>query len=251
MRASRGRPRRPQHAIRARRSPAAKSPVDRATGSGRPPVAWHRLLQSMSCAPRTLAELGDHSRAAHRPSPSVGQLSNVDGAGHVRVAMSKEEHPGREQPHERGSDAGAARPDPARRAGRLGTPLPRADRGARARLDGQPRLPAARSLLALGARSMNAQEAMPPARRRPIPGMTHAVSAPPPPGPTSETESERAKQASSQAAAPASGVGSRRRPRSSVRSAAPANGAARGASTGGEVGLRSDVRRLTTRRLGW
>jgi hypothetical protein len=38
-----------------------------------------------------VAELGDHARAAHRPSPSVGQLSDVDGAGHVRVAMSEEE----------------------------------------------------------------------------------------------------------------------------------------------------------------
>ena len=91
--------------------------------------------------------------------------------------------PRREQPHDRRSDARAAHPDPPCRAGRVSTPVSRADSGARARLDGQPRLPPTRSSPPRGARTMSAPEPMPSVRRRPIPGMTSqpATPAPAPP----------------------------------------------------------------------
>ena len=90
--------------------------------------------------------------------------------------------------HDRRSDARAAHPDPACRAGRVSTPVSRADGGARARLDGQPRLPPTRSSHPRGARTMSAPEPMPSVRRRPIPGMT---SQPATPAPAPPREPER------------------------------------------------------------
>jgi len=75
---------------------------------------------------------------------------------------------------------------------------------------------------------------MPPARRRPIPGMSGAISAPPPPQPTSETDPRRSQRTTVRAAAPATAMGSRRGVRSSARSAPPANRAVTEASTTGE-----------------
>lgn len=65
-------------------------------------------------------------------------------------------------------------------------------------------------------------ETMPPARRRPIPGITPA----PPAQPPNETEREASLPSFSAAAAPANAsAGSRRRARSSVRASAAPNGA--------------------------
>lgn len=78
-------------------------------------------------------------------------------------------------------------------------------------------------------------EAMPPARRRPIPGMTATTSAPPPPQSPGETEPAGSERPSSAPEAAAPRVGSRRRARSSVRSAGSANGAARAPGQTGET----------------
>lgn len=86
---------------------------------------------------------------------------------------------------------------------------------------------------------MTAPEAMPPARRRPIPGMTPAPSVPPPPQPTSETEPAGSLKTSRTAPeAPAPGAPSRRRPRSSPRAGTAANGTAREAGPTGESDAR-------------
>jgi len=83
---------------------------------------------------------------------------------------------------------------------------------------------------------MSAAEAMPPARRRPIPGMTHAPSDSPPPEPTSSETKPASPYATSSPAAdsPAPVVRSTRRTQPSARSAAPTNGARRGAGSAGE-----------------
>lgn len=74
-------------------------------------------------------------------------------------------------------------------------------------------------------------EAMPPARRRPIPGMTPAPSVPPPPQPASfESDPARSHGASSPAGeTPAPGARPRRRTQASAGLVPPASGAARDA----------------------
>jgi hypothetical protein len=79
-------------------------------------------------------------------------------------------------------------------------------------------------------------EAMPPARRRPIPGMTAAASALPPPQSPSETESAGSERPSAAVQAPGPSGGSRRRARDSASSSAPTNGGARQAGPTGENG---------------
>jgi len=87
---------------------------------------------------------------------------------------------------------------------------------------------------------MSAGQAMPPARRRPIPGMTHAPSDAPPAEPTSAETKPASPHATSSPApdTPAPAVRSTRRTRTSARSAAPTNGAARGVGPAGESGGR-------------
>ena len=82
-------------------------------------------------------------------------------------------------------------------------------------------------------------EAMPPARRRPIPGMTAAASALPPPQSPSETESAGSERASAAVQAAAPRVGSRRRARGTGSASGPTNGGARqAAGPTGENGSR-------------
>lgn len=85
---------------------------------------------------------------------------------------------------------------------------------------------------------MSASEAMAPARRRPIPGMTPAPAAAPSPGPVSQSEAAGPQQAGAPAAPPAPAAPSRRDRGSSRRVAAATKAAARGGGAVGETGTR-------------
>ncbi len=83
---------------------------------------------------------------------------------------------------------------------------------------------------------MSSPQAMGPVRRRPIPGMTAASSAPPPPQPSKEIETADTLPGSSPPVAPRP-VRSTRRARSSTPPATP-NGAGTERSTTGDSGAR-------------
>ena len=70
-------------------------------------------------------------------------------------------------------------------------------------------------------------ETMPPARRRPMPGMTAAASTSPPPQSRTEAEWAGSEHPSSAAEVAAPGVRSRRHARRSAPSSSPTNGGAR------------------------